>query len=221
MKKAIIFVNRNNFIYNKEKYSFDKLNEVQRVLKKDIKIVILEEELCLKKFDNNAKKFQLEKFVDSLIEKEFPQNGDILYDYEKKNNVIVIYYIRGAKRIERLAEGAKRIEVKPIQLIIKDVMRKELKANDNSGRVLIKINEYFYYISFEAGIFDHCKVKENKASIINEIYDDINGKEIFVDKSAIDALPANDNLKIIEIDIGSLINETIYEKQKIYSRKSV
>lgn len=221
MKKAIIFVNRNNFIYNKEKYSFDKLNEVQRVLKKDIKIVILEEELCLKKFDNNAKKFQLAKFVDSLIEKEFPQNGDILYDYEKKNNVIVIYYIRGAKRIERLAEGAKRIEVKPIQLIIKDVMRKELKANNNSGRVLIKINEYFYYISFEAGIFDHCKVKENKASIINEIYDDINGKEIFVDKSAIDALPANDNLKIIEIDIGSLINETIYEKQKFYSRKSV
>ncbi|MFT8348275.1 hypothetical protein [Clostridium saccharoperbutylacetonicum] len=221
MKKAIIFVNRNNFIYNKEKYSFDKLNEVQRVLKKDIKIVILEEELCLKKFDNNAKKFQLEKFVDSLIEKEFPQNGDILYDYEKKNNVIVIYYIRGAKRIERLAEGAKKIEVKPIQLIIKEVMRKELKANNNSGRVLIKINEYYYYISFEAGIFDHCKVKENKASIINEIYDDINGKEIFVDKSAIDVLTANNNLKIIEIDIGSLINETIYEKQKFYSRKSV
>ncbi|WP_459481877.1 hypothetical protein [Clostridium saccharoperbutylacetonicum] len=221
MKKAIIFVNRNNFIYNKEKYSFDKLNEVKRVLKKDIKIVILEEELCLKKFDNNAKKFQLTKFVDSLIEKEFPQNGDILYDYEKKNNVIVIYYIRGAKRIERLAEGAKKIEVKPIQLIIKEVMRKELKANNNSGRVLIKINEYYYYISFEAGIFDHCKVKENKASIINEIYDDINGKEIFVDKSAIDVLPVNDNLKIIEIDIGSLINETIYEKQKFYSRKSV
>jgi hypothetical protein len=221
MKKAIIFVNRNNFIYNKEKYSFDKLNEVKRVIKKDIKIVILEEELCLKKFDNNAKRFQLTKFVDSLIEKEFPQNGDILYDYEKKNNVIVIYYIRGAKRIERLAEGAKKIEVKPIQLIIKEVMRKELKANNNSGRVLIKINEYYYYIYFEAGIFDHCKVKENKASIINEIYDDINGKEIFVDKSAIDVLPVNDNLKIIEIDIGSLINETIYEKQKFYSRKSV
>lgn len=194
---------------------------MQRILKKDIKIVILEEELCLKKFDNNAKKFQQEKFVDSLIEKEFPQNGDILYDYEKKNNVIVIYYIRGAKRIERLAEGAKKIEVKPIQLIIKEAMRKELKANNNSGRVLIKINEYYYYISFEAGIFDHCKVKENKASIINEIYDDINGKEIFVDKSAIDVLLANDNLKIIEIDIGSLINETIYEKQKFYSRKSV
>ena len=122
MKKSIVIIKKNLFIYNGEEYDFDKVNEMNNLLKSNLKIIILEEELYVKQFKSEIKRNKIYDFIDYKISNDFPQNGDILYDFEKNNNIIAIYYIKGAKRIEKISEIAKNIEVKPIQFIVKDIM---------------------------------------------------------------------------------------------------
>ena len=101
-------------------------------------------------------------FIDYKINNDFPQNGDVLYDFERNSNLISIYYIKGAKRIEKISEKAKNIEVKPIQIIVKEVMMKILKNNIFNCKVLIKFNEHYYYISFKEGLFYYNYIEKDK-----------------------------------------------------------
>ena len=110
MNKSVVIVKKNFFIYNEEEYDFDKVTEMKHLLKSNIKLIIFEEELFVKQFTNKIKGSKIYEFIDYKINNDFPQNGDILYDFEKNKNVISIYYIKGAKRIEKLSEIANNIE---------------------------------------------------------------------------------------------------------------
>ena len=218
MKKSIVIIKKNLFIYNGEEYDFDKVNEMNNLLKSNLKIIILEEELYVKQFKSKIKRNKMYEFIDYKINNDFPQNGDILYDFEKNNNIIAIYYIKGAKRIEKISEIAKNIEVKPIQFIVKDVMMKILKTNIFNCKVLIKLNEYYYYISFKEGLFYYGLVEKDKEIVLDKISQNDDFGEIYVDNSLCD-LSLTNKFKIIKMNIGELINEKIYEKQRFYSRK--
>ena len=218
MKKSIVIIKRNLFIYNGEEYDFDKVNEMNNLLKSNLKIIILEEELYVKQFKSEIKRNKMYDFIDYKINNDFPQNGDVLYDFEKNNNIIAIYYIKGAKRIEKISEIAKNIEVKPIQFIVKDVMKKILKTNIFNCKVIIKLNEYYYYISFKEGLFYYGLVEKDKEIVLNKISQNDDFGEIYVDNSLYD-LSLTNKFKIIKINIGELINEKIYEKQRFHSRK--
>lgn len=220
MKKSIIFASKDFFIYNKEKYDFDNISEVSHLFRSNIKIVILEEDLLVKQFKNKINKFKLSKFVNNVINNDFPQNGDILYDYEKKNNNIMIYYIKGARRIERLAVDTKSIEVAPIQLLIKEAMIKTLKCNNFTCNALIKFEKVYYYIFFKEGLFDHGIVEENKEFVLNNLLKDCDAKKIYIDESAIDIVSSNNEMKFTKMNIRRFFDETIHEKQKFYSRKN-
>jgi hypothetical protein len=218
MKKSIVIIKKNLFIYNGEEYDFDKVNEMNNLLKSNLKIIILEEELYVKQFKSEIKRNKIYDFIDYKINNDFPQNGDILYDFEKNNNIIAIYYIKGAKRIEKISEIAKNIEVKPIQFIVKDVMMKILKTNIFNCKVIIKLNEYYYYISFKEGLFYYGLVEKNKEIVLDKISQNDDFGEIYVDNSLCE-LSLTNKFKIIKMNIGELINEKIYEKQRLHSRK--
>lgn len=218
MKKSTIIIKKNLFIYNEEEYDFNKVNEMSNLLKSNLKIIILEEELYVKQFTSEIKRNKMHEFIDYKINNDFPQNGDILYDFEKTNNTIAIYYIKGAKRIEKISEIAKNIEVKPIQLIVKDVMMKILKTNIFNCKVLLKFKEYYYYILFKEGLFYYGFVEENKEIVWDKISRNDDFGEIYVDNSLGD-LPIINKFNIIKMNIGELINEKIYEKQRFHPRK--
>ena len=218
MKKSIVIIKKNLFIYNGEEYDFDKVNEMNNLLKSNLKIIILEEELYVKQFKSEIKRNKMYDFIDYKINNDFPQNGDILYDFEKNNNIISIYYIKGAKRIEKISEIAKNIEVKPIQFIVKDVMMKILKTNIFNCKVIIKLNEYYYYISFKEGLFYYGLVEKDKEIVLDKINQNDDFGEIYVDNSLCE-LSLTNKFKIIKMNIGELINEKIYEKQRFHSRK--
>lgn len=219
MSKGVVIIKKNFFIYNGEEYDFDRINEIRNSLKPNLKIIILEEELYAKQFTSKVKRNKIYQFVEYKINNDLMQNGDILYDFEKSNNIINIYYIKGAKRIEKLSENANNIEVKPIQFIVKDIMRKVLNNQNFTCRILLKYQEYYYYISFENGLFYNGFVNEDKELVVNKMVENSDLGEIYFDYSVEDDLFFLDKFEITKINLGELINEKIYEKQRFYSRK--
>lgn len=221
MRKSIIIVKKKSFIYNQEEYGFDQVDDIIHLLKSNIKIIIVEEDLYIKQFMNNMKKLNINKFVEYKINNDFPQNGDILYDYavKKNSNIISIYYIRGAKRIEKLLDTANNIEIKPIQFIIKEVMRKFLRDNTFSCKVLFKFSEYYYYLSFKNGLFHYGFFEKDMDLVFDKITKNDNINEIYVGDNIVNDLCLKNKFKTLKINIGELINEEVYEKQRFHSRK--
>ncbi|EHI99728.1 hypothetical protein CDLVIII_3152 [Clostridium sp. DL-VIII] len=216
MKKSIILINKSSFVFNNQEYNFDRINEVVDLFKPRLKIVILEENLYVKQFHDKVKKHKMYELVNNKINNNFPQTGDLLYDFEKKNNIIVIYSIKGAKRIEKLSIASSFLEIKPIQFIIKEVMQKILKRNNFNADVVVKLNEFYYFTCFKKGLFNYGFVNDNEELILNEIND---SEEIYIDNNVFDIFSSKNKIKIIKLNIGDLINEKIYEKQKFYSGK--
>ena len=219
MNKSIVVLKKNFFIYNGEEYDYDRIAEIKHLLKSNLRLIILEEDLYVKQFTNKLKRNQTYEFIQYKINNEFPQNGDVLYNFDKNNNGISIYYIKGSKRIEKLSEIANDIEVKPIQIIVKDVIKKVLKCSDFNCKVLINWNEYYYYMLFKNGLFNYGFVKESKEEVVSLLNENNDFEEIYVDNNIIDNLLNENKFKLIKINLGELINEKIYEKQRLYSRK--
>lgn len=219
MNKAVVLMKKNSFIYNGEEYVFDRISEVNHLFKSDLKIIILEEELHAKQFANNIEGNQIYKFVEHKINNDFMQNGDILYDFQKGNNIIAIYYIKGAKRIEKLSEVAGDLEVKPIQFVAKEVMEKVLNNENFTCSLLVKFQECYYYMTFKNGLFYSGFVNEERNLIFNKIIEDNELEEIYFDYNIEENLFVSKKVKLIKINLGELINEKIYEKQRFYTRK--
>lgn len=219
MNEDTVLIKKNLFIYNGEEHHFDRVTAISHLLKSNLRIIILEEELYAKQFTSNIKRRQVYKFVEDKLNNDFIQNGDILYDFEKKNNVIYLYYIKGAKRIEKLSETANNIEVKPIQFIVKDIIAKVLNNSSFTGRVLMKFQDFYYYMSFKKGLFYSGFVNENEDLVANKIIENNDVEEIYVDYSIKDNLFSSYKFRIIKINLGELIDEKIYEKQRFYPRK--
>lgn len=218
MKKSIVIIKKNTFIYNGEEYDFDSINDMSSMLKSNIKIIILEEDLYVKQFTSSLKGSKIHEFINFKVENNFLQNGDILYDFQKNKSVIAIYSMKGARRVEKLADIAKNIEVRPIQFIVKDIMNKILKDNLFSCKVLIKFDEYYYYISFKEGFFYYGFIEKNEEIVSDKIISNNNFGDIYIDSTIID-IRLTDKFTVIKINMGELIDDKIYEKQRIYSRK--
>lgn len=212
MKKTIIIIKKNSLILDGKEYNFDNIYEIKHLIKANIKIIILEEDLYVKKFENNVKRCNVSEFVNYKISTDFPQNGDILYDYEfkKKSNVILIYSIRSAKRIEKLCENAKELEVKPIQFVIKKVMARYLKNNSFTAKVLIKFNEVFYFVSFIEGLFSYGFIEEDKELVLGKIAKNSEHGDIYVDEHCAKALISEGKIKHVKMNMRELIDEEIY-----------
>lgn len=219
MNKAVVLMKKNSFIYKGEEYDFDRISEVNHLFKSDLKIIILEEELNAKQFVNNIEGNQIYQFVEHKINNDLMQNGDILYDFQKSNNIIAIYYIKGAKRIEKLSEMACDLEVKPIQFIGKEVMEKVFNNENFNCSLLTKFQEFYYYMTFKNGLFYSGFVCEDRDLMFDKIIKNNEIGEIYFDYNIEENLFVSKKIKLIKINLGELINEKIYEKQRFYTRK--
>lgn len=219
MKKSIVLIKRNSFILEGEEYNFDKINEIKCIIKNNIKIIVLEEELCVKQFIYKIRKRKIYDFIILKIASDFPQNGDLLYDYmlTKKNKVISIYSIRGAKRISKLVEGAKNIEIKPIQFLIKEILVSILKNKNFTAKILMKYNEVYYYISFKEGLFNYGFVEITQSLVLDKILICNEYGDMYVDEESVNIISSENKINPFKINIKELINEKIFEKQRFYS----
>ncbi|MVX64848.1 hypothetical protein GKZ28_14215 [Clostridium chromiireducens] len=219
MKKSIVLIKRNSFILEGEEYNFDKINEIKSIIKNNIKIIVLEEELCVKQFIYKIRKRKIYDFIILKIASDFPQNGDLLYDYmlTKKNKVISIYSIRGAKRIGKLVEGAKNIEIKPIQFLIKEILVSILKNKNFTAKILMKYNEVYYYISFKEGLFNYGFVEITQSLVLDKILICNEYGDMYVDEESVNIISSENKINPFKINIKELINEKIFEKQRFYS----
>lgn len=214
MSKSIILINKNSFIFNGQEYNFDRINEIRSLFKLNLKIVILEENLYVKQFASKVKRCKIYEFINNKINNDFPQTGDLLYDFEKKDNIIAIYSIKGARRIEGLSQIANNLEVKPIQFIIKEIMMKKLKRKNFNAAVLLKFNEYYYLTCFKNGLYNYGFVSDKEDLFLNETN---NFEEAYIDNSVVSMLSPKRKIRMIKLNIGELINEQIYKKQKFHS----
>jgi hypothetical protein len=219
MKKAVIFMKKNSFICNGQEYDFNRISEVKHLFKSDLKIIILEEELYAKQYANNIKRNQIYEFVEYKINNDFMQNGDILYDFQKVKNIIAIYYIKGATRIEKLSEGTDNLEVKPIQFIAKEVMEKILNNENFTCSLLVRFQDCYYFMIFKEGFFYSGFVSEEKDLIFSKIIENNELEEMYFDYNIDENLFVSKKIKLIKINLGELINEKVYEKQRFYTRK--
>lgn len=213
--KSKILLNKNFFVYEGENYLNEEFYRIMGKIHSRLRIVILEEELNVNYYNIKLKRNKLSNFVVENIKNNFPQNGDVLYDYEydKKSQTIYIYYIKGGKRINSFIENVNDLEIKPIQFLIKTVLRNKFKIKDRILKSLIKINEYYYCIILEDNIIKKSLVEKDKEDILKnmDIYN--SNYKLYIDNNILDEIKENiKNINLVNFDIMKGIYEEVEKK---------
>lgn len=213
--KDNILLNKNFFTYDEEKYLDEEFYRIQEKLKPKQRVIILEENLNIIKFDIKIRKNKISNFVDENIKKNIPQNGDVLYHYiyDSKSNLLYIYYIKGGKRIDNLIDYVKELEVTPIQVLIMSVLRNKFKIKDKEIRVLVKINNYYYYLNIENNIIKQSFIVTNEEEILKNIEINEEYSKLYIDNNILHEIAEIKNhINIISFDIVKGIYEKINKK---------
>lgn len=206
MKKDIVFVKDNSFYYQDNEYDFYEILEKNMCFRK-LKVIILEEEIYIKKIESRFYFGDSEKYILSKIEEIFPQNNQILYDYERSKNKksIYIYSIKGKDKVEKLCCECEVLDVIPIQFI----MRKILIKKYGDFMALAEYDSKYYYINCSEGVF----IDNYVADKIEEIYDYLNKRKLagrlIVDKRCSYDEYYLRSLEIIKLDFVGLIYEKL------------
>lgn len=210
MKKSTVYVKNYSLIYENNEYTFEEILE-KNIIFKYIKIVILEEMLYIKSFPIKLKINDLEKYIFNKITDIFPENGEILYDYEKNYNkdYIYIYSIKGREKIERLCRESTLLEIVPIQFVIREYLNKVLNTKKEDYMVVTQLYNKYYFIECNNGVFVDNYVTSNHIELHEYLKQkNIKGK-IFVDKDCnFDEYYLN-KVEIIKMNIVGLINEKV------------
>lgn len=213
MKKVFLFMKPYSFIYKQQEHDFYSLNEAVNLSNSNMKIVILEEQLFIKIFEIKKDIKKISHFIQDKINSIFPQNGEILYDYEKNNsyNQVAIYSVKGKKRIEKLSKNAKKLEVRPIQLIVKEALIKKMKDNKLTCSVLFKFEDNIYYLRISDGLlyenFISCDLDEALGKLS---YEDI--CKLYIDEKINYKNTHESNVEVIKINMEELVYDKLFKK---------
>ncbi|AOR23922.1 hypothetical protein [Clostridium taeniosporum] len=231
MKKSILIVKKNSFIYKQKEYLFEQFEEVEKLMSKNREFIIVEEELYSKHFTENIKKSHIYAYIEYKLSKEFHKNNDILYhyQYDRKKSLISIYSIKGGNRLEALSKGSNNIEVIPIQFLIKEIITEILEKNKSDFSCIVYFYGFYYYLELEDNNFHRTFVENDLDILINRInsFGRVdNGKEniFYIDrniknKEIITLNDVNKKIKLININCEDLLYEKIYKKQELYTKK--
>ena len=212
MRKVKILVKQHSYLYKNDEYDFYKLSDTINLYNSKMKIIILEEPLYIKIFKINKNIRKISEFIQDKIDNIFPQNGDILYDYEKLNSegVISIYSIKGKRKIEKLITNAKDIQVVPIQFFMREVMMKKMKNKKLTCGVIFQIDKNYYYVYIKKGLIADNYISGN----LDEIIDKINAQQIesqvYIDDCISDINIHKSHIKFIKINIKEQMHEKLY-----------
>ncbi|CAI3631827.1 Conserved hypothetical protein [Clostridium neonatale] len=213
--KDNILLNKNFFTYDEEKYLDEEFYRIQEKLKPKQRVIIIKENLNIIEFDIKIRKNKISNFVDENIKKNIPQNGDVLYHYiyDSKSNLLYIYYIKGGKRIDNLIDYVKELEVTPIQFLIMSVLRNKFKIKDKEIPVLVKINNYYYYLNIENNIIKQSFIVTNEEEILKNIGINEEYSKLYIDNNILHEIAEIKNhINIISFDIVKGIYEKINKK---------
>ena len=213
--KDNLLLNKSFFTYDKEKYLDEEFYRVQEKLKPKVRVIILEENLNIIHFSIKIRKNKISNFVDENIKKNILQNGDILYHYiyDSKSNLLYIYYIKGAKRIDNLIDYVKELEVIPIQFLIMSVLRNKFKVKDKEIQVLVKINNYYYYVNIEKNIIKQSFIAISKEEVLKGIEVNEECLKLYIDNNIFyEITELKNHTNIITLDIAKGIYEKINKK---------
>ncbi|HCW53846.1 MAG TPA: hypothetical protein DG753_08940, partial [Clostridium sp.] len=83
MNKVKILLKQHSYLYKNNEYDFYNTSNVVKTNNSQMQINIKEEPIFTKIFRVNKNKRKIADFIDEKIKNIFPQNGDILYDYER------------------------------------------------------------------------------------------------------------------------------------------
>ena len=212
MKKVKILIKQHSCLYENSEYDFHKLSDVINLYNSKIQIVLLEEPLFIKIFQINKNIRKISDFIQEKIDNIFPQNGDILYDYEKLNSegLLSIYSIKGKKKIEKLICNAKDIQVVPVQFFMREVMMKKMKNKKLTGGVIFQIDENYYYVYIKKGLIADNYISSNLNEIIDKIDEEHIEREVYIDDSINDVNIHKSDVNFIKIDMKGQMYEKLY-----------
>lgn len=231
MKKSIIYIKKQSFIYKNKEYLLNQYKELNKIIKKNKEFIILEEELYSRYFKKSLKKSHIYEYVEFKLKKEFYNNNDILYHYEydTKTCEIVIHSIKGGKKIQLISNECDEIKVIPIQFIIKNTFMEILKEEKFNFNCVVYFLENYYYIDILDGKFYRTFVEKNIDSLVNRIgdfgkFNGKNEKKFYVDsnlshKDMVVLKNIKKEITVIHINCEDLLNEKIYKKQKLCSNR--
>ena len=231
MKKSVLIMKKQAFIYKDKEYLFEQFEEIEKLISKNREFIIIEEELYSRHFTENIKKAHIYEYVEFKLNKEFHKNEDILYhyDYDKKNGLVSIYSIKGGKRLEILSKGSSNIKVIPVQFIIKDIIVNLLGKNALNSNCIVYFYGFYYYIELVNGKFNRAFVENELDNLINRInnFDSLceNKESIFYidknikNKDIITFDNANKEIKIMNVNCEDVLYEKIYKKRELHSKK--
>lgn len=212
MNKVKILLKQNSYLQENNEYDFYNTSNVAKINNAKVQIIILEEPLFIKIFEINRKVRKIADFIEEKIENIFPQNGDILYDYEtmKAGKILSIYSIKGKKKVEKLISNAKDVQVVPVQFFLREVMIKKMKNKKVTCGVIFQIDKSYYFIYIKKGFIADNYITCNIEEIIDRIEEQKIEDEVYVDESINCESIFKSQIKIIKINIKDRIDEKIY-----------
>lgn len=201
--KNVIKINEEGFIYRGKLYSnYDILREMGLI--KRAVILILEHNIYIRKFNLNSNFIGKEE-IKRIKKSEFGLEEEYLINYEicKKEKKLYMYAIGGGRRISYIAEKLKEIKVIPIQMYIRDLLKRKIK--DDDYQCLFFYSQVYYYINVHNSYIIKCYLWKN----INEVIDFFNkrkSRRILYVQEGIEIEYDN----IIFVDFGGIYDKKIF-----------
>lgn len=214
MKKSNIYLlnNYGDIIINEDRKRI--VRGIESTLEKNRSIVVLNEILYMKKVDN-----KLNITIENIINESFGNSDDYLfhYFYMNHNKEIVIYAIKAGNNVRILSKDAKKLEVRPIQIIIIDDFSK--LVNENRWSLVFFYKNMYYFIKYNEKVIEATFVEDNFKTLMLKIYNEDRCEEVYID-SNIEMDFENDlsNIKFVKIDVGELLSEKRLFKEGFLTR---
>jgi len=208
--KDIIISTKDDFIFKNKLY--DEI-AIKSVVKKEMDLIIFEENILIKKFENIKK--ANESVVEKIVREEFGHENDILihYEHDKKRKKLYLYSMGNGRKVKNIVNKVKVLRIKPIQFYIKTIVERKIK-NLRNYIIIIELREIIYSLYIEENFIVESFMKNKNDFILSyELNDFKNGSVVIMSKEIEDIIPEEIKyrLHIIYLEIGEIINEKIFK----------
>lgn len=201
----------NNDVYDDLDILIDKLGDKR-------KIIIFDKDILVKIYEFKNKPKNLLQEVNNKIHEDIPLQDDILihYEYNNRNKKLIIYYMSGGVVIDRLSSDAKKLEVVPIQFIIKEFAEKSLKKK-SKYTAIVKIKNKIYMIKVNQNYITESYITVEFNEIANKLWN-IDDEIILLDNELVHFVDGNKNKSLNYMIIGDNIYERLFETKRLFTK---
>ena len=220
MISSLIEVSEEKIFYKNEIYKFSIENIKKLNFGKRRKVLILGEDLYIKKVELNKGVKANEGYIENIIERAFGSNDDYLFDYNilKSKSEIIIYAIKGGLRIRELCDGCESLNIIPIQIYFLNKLKKDIKEKE--WEALFTYRENNYYIFYKDGYILRSIVESDMLRFIEKYLEIEKEHKVttYLDNRISSCFDCKDSLFIIK-DFEEILNEKYTHKQRFFAKR--